>query len=109
MHLRRRISDQTCKTTTSRTESLHGVHRMLTDKSIKYADVVIECAENHFAGTLEYIYAEELYATVLALRGETEVAKKWYNDALERLVGKMADMKTLRENIEISLAGLNEK
>ena len=30
MHLRRRISDQTCKTTTSRTESLHGVHRMLT-------------------------------------------------------------------------------
>lgn len=79
------------------------------DKSIKYADVVIECAENHFAGTLEYIYAEELYATVLALRGETEVAKKWYNDALERLVGKMADMKTLRENIEISLAGLNEK
>lgn len=79
------------------------------DEALDYAERVIECAENHFAGTLEYIYAEELYATVLALRGETEVAKKWYNDALERLVGKMADMKTLRENIEISLAGLNEK
>lgn len=78
------------------------------DKAIKYADVVIECAENHFAGTLEYIYAEELYATVLALRGETEFAKEWYNDALDGLIGEIADMETLRENIEKSLAELNE-
>lgn len=78
------------------------------DKAMKYADVVIECAENHFAGTLEYIYAEELYATVLALRGETEFAKEWYNDALDGLIGEIADMETLRENIEKSLAELNE-
>ena len=69
---------------------------------------MIECAENHFSGTVEYIYAEELYATVLSLRGETEIAKKWYNDALDGIKGEMADMETLRMNIEKSLAELNE-
>lgn len=79
------------------------------DEAMKYADVVIECAENHFSGTLEYIYAEELYATVLALSGETKVAKKWYNDALDGIKGEMADMERLKRNIERSLAELNEK
>lgn len=78
------------------------------DEALDYAERVMECAENHFSGTLEYIYAEELYATVLALRGETEFAKEWYNDALDGLIGEMADMETLRKNIEKSLAELNE-
>ena len=78
------------------------------DKAMKYADVVIECAENHFPGTVEYIYAEELYATVLALSNETKIAKRWYNDALDRIKREMADMETLRMNIERTLAELNE-
>lgn len=79
------------------------------DEALDYAERVMECAENHFSGTLEYIYAEELYATVLALSGETEVAKKWYKDALDGIKGEMADMETLRMNIERSLAELNKK
>lgn len=79
------------------------------DEALDYAERVMECAENHFSGTLEYIYAEELYATVLALSGETEVAKKWYNDALDGIKREMADMEKLKRNIETSLAELNEK
>lgn len=79
------------------------------DKAMKYADVVIECAENHFPGTVEYIYAEELYATVLALSNETKIAKRWYNDALDGVKGEMAGIEKLRRNIETSLAELNEK
>lgn len=79
------------------------------DKAMKYADVVIECAENHFPGTVEYIYAEELYATVLALNNETKIAKRWYNDALDGVKGEMAGIEKLRRNIETSLAELNEK
>ena len=79
------------------------------DEALDYAERVIECAENHFSGTLEYIYAEELYATVLALRGETEIAKRWYNDALDGIKGEMADMERLKRNIETSLAELNEE
>ncbi len=34
--------------------------------------------------------------------------EEWHNDALDGLIGEMADMETLIENIEKSLAGLNE-
>jgi len=49
------------------------------------------------------------HATVLALRGETEVAKEWYNDALDGIKGEMADMERLKRNIENSLDQLNEE
>lgn len=79
------------------------------DGALKYADTVIECAEENFYDTLEFVYAEELYGTVLILRGEYDKGEKWISDALSRIDTEIQDAEQLKANMEKTIKQLKEK
>ena len=78
------------------------------EEAYSYAETVLDIADKHFPDTLEQVYAEELYAAVCALVGETDEAEAYYKDALSRLKGEISSAESLKDNIEATLKSLEK-
>lgn len=78
------------------------------EEAYSYAETVLDIADNHFPDTLEQVYAEELYAAVCALVGETDEAEAYYRDALSRLKGEISSAESLKDSIEATLKSLEK-
>lgn len=74
-----------------------------------YADEALELAQNHFDDSWEFIYVEEVYATLCVALGKNDLAKKFYSDALARLNDELDNAESLKEHMEEALADLNEE
>ena len=72
----------------------------------QYIDEAFELAQNHFDGSWEFIYVEEIYATVCVALGKNSLAKKFYTDALARLEYEMDSAERLKAHITEALEDL---
>lgn len=79
------------------------------EEALEYANVVMEIAENHFFDTLEYAYAEELYATVQAVLGNFDEAKAFYQDSLRRFKAETNEAQKMMDNIQLNLDSIDGK
>ena len=79
------------------------------DEALEYGRSVYEAAKLYLPGTLEQIYATELYASCLYGVGKIDEAREYYNEAISRLQGELSEGQALLKNMKLSLADLNEE
>ena len=89
------------------TEILLTVNR--PKEALEYANRVIDLGEGHFFETLEYAYAEELYATVQAVLGNFDEAKAFYQDSLGRFKEEINQARQMIDNIQHNLDSIDGK
>ena len=89
------------------TEFLLTINR--PEEALVYANRVMDVGENHFFDTLEYAYAEELYATVQAVLGNFDEAKAFYQDSLGRFKAETNQAQKMMDNIQLNLDSIDGK
>ena len=89
------------------TEFLLTIDR--TKEALVYANRVMDIGEGHFFDTLEYAYAEELYATVQAVVGDFDEAKAFYQDSLGRFKKETTQARKMMDNIQHNLDSIDGK
>lgn len=89
------------------TEFLLTIYR--PEEALEYANRVMDVGENHFFDTLEYAYAEELYATVQSVLGNFDEAKAFYQDSLGRFKAETNEAQKMMDNIQHNLDSIDGK
>lgn len=77
-----------------------------TSEALKYAERVNRIALEHFAGTVELLYATELYGVCLQACGKDQDAKDVYTGTLNDIEREMSQLEELRDGIKANLEEL---
>lgn len=73
------------------------------DEALEYGKKVYEAAKTYLPGTLEQIYATELYASCLYGVGKIDKAKEMFNKALWAIELELSEAESLRDGIKEKL------